>query len=83
MTDAVTISTGPTAPLISCPKCGSGDTSIDYCDGCRLRPYSAYDGKYIDNKCADGDPEHFHRYCQRCRYHWRTDDVIDARRVCT
>ncbi|ACU71825.1 hypothetical protein Caci_2916 [Catenulispora acidiphila DSM 44928] len=82
MPDAVTISAGTAVPARSCPKCGSDDTAMNYCDGCRLRPYSAYDGNHLDNKCADGDTEHFHRSCGRCRYQWRTDDVINAREVC-
>jgi hypothetical protein len=82
MTEPAILSAGPTAPLLSCPKCGSGDTAIAYCDGCRLRPYSAYDGKHVDNTCADGDPEHFHRNCRRCHYQWRTNDVINPRKVC-
>lgn len=72
----------PTAPDLPCPKCGATTTSIDYCDGCRLRPYSAYSGNHADNTCAHGDPEHFHRLCRRCHYQWRTDDVNNAQKRC-
>jgi len=70
------------APLLSCPKCGSADTAIDYCDGCALIPWFSVAGKYPDSKCSHGDPEHFHRNCRRCHYQWRTNDVINPRKVC-
>lgn len=70
------------APELPCPKCGTEDTSLDYCDGCALIPWGSVVGKYPDSKCAHGDPEHFHRNCRRCHYQWRTDDVIDPRKVC-
>lgn len=70
---------GPTVPDRPCPKCGSADVSIAYCDGCELRPYSS---KYDDDKCGHGDLEHMHRRCKRCSYQWRTDDVLNPRKVC-
>jgi hypothetical protein len=69
-------------PTLACPKCGHEDTAMNYCDGCGLRPYHAVTGMHADDRCNDGDLEHNHRYCRRCTYRWRTDDVIGARRVC-
>lgn len=64
---------------LPCPKCASTGTWMTYCDGCILRPTSSLaGGRYRDDYCADGDPEHFHRGCKVCSYRWRTDDVIDA-----
>lgn len=65
-----------------CPKCACADTSLAYCDGCALRPSSSFTGRYVDDRCQDGDPEHFHRCCRRCGYRWRTDDVINPRVAC-
>lgn len=65
-----------------CPKCGYADTSMAYCDGCALRPLGSIAGRYADDACRDGDPEHFHRRCRQCGYRWRTDDVIEPRVVC-
>ncbi len=69
-------------PTLACPKCGHEDTGMNYCDGCYLRPMRIT-GDYADDKCSDGDLEHNHRWCKRCSYRWRTNDVISARKVCT
>ncbi len=65
-----------------CPKCGDKDVHVAYCDGCDLRPTTSTLGKYEDDRCSHGDPEHLHRSCRRCSYRWRTNDVINARTVC-
>lgn len=68
-------------PDLECPKCGGAEVRIEYCDGCVLVPgYSSRATRA--NVCTDGDPEHFHRYCQRCRYAWRTDDIPDPKIHC-
>lgn len=61
-------------PDLPCQKCGDTEVRIRYCDGCRLKLYS--DG-------CHGLPEHFHRQCLRCGYGWCTDDVPDARLLCS
>lgn len=68
---------------LPCRKCGGNEVSVRYCDGCDLRATTSVLSKYPDDKCAHGDPEHMHRACRRCGYRWRTDDVIDARVVCS
>lgn len=76
----------PTVPRVAdwpCPKCGDPDVHVAYCDGCDLRPTSSALGAYEDDRCSHGDPEHLHRNCRRCSYRWRTDDVRNARTVCT
>lgn len=67
---------------LPCPKCGSADTSLTYCDGCDLIPHTSLIGNHADDKCRHGDAEHNHRACRMCSYRWRTDDVTDARKVC-
>lgn len=67
---------------VPCPKCGSLDTSMRYCDGCDLIPHTSVIGNHADDRCRHGDPEHNHRNCCRCSYRWRTDDVLNARKVC-
>lgn len=78
----VTIDLGPGAPQLSCPKCGHAETGMSYCDGCDLRPSVGFGSKHADDVCDHGDVEHFHRSCARCRYRWRTNDVINPRKVC-
>jgi hypothetical protein len=64
-----------TAP---CPKCGSADAWMGYCDSCSTSHHASYPNQL----CRHGDPEHFHHGCRQCRHEWRTDDVIDAKVVC-
>ena len=73
----------PRTSTLRCPKCGYTDTSVEYCDGCMLRPPESIMSKHADDYCRDGDPEHFHRACRQCRYRWKTDDVINPRVVCS
>lgn len=63
----------------SCPKCASGDTWVRYCDACG----NDANGFTTRRLCRHGEAEHFHRGCRHCSYTWRTDDVIDAKVVCS
>jgi len=67
----------PLCTLDSCPKCGSRDTWMRYCDACKRRVWGA-----PGVNCRHGDAEHFHRGCRQCSYEWRTDDVLGAKVVC-
>lgn len=63
-----------------CPACGSTEVKMRYCDACRTRV--GFSNTPDLDRCAHGDPEHFHRRCQRCEYAWRTDDINDAQIRC-
>lgn len=65
----------------NCPVCGWREVDMNYCNGCMLRPYPSSRAPGID-VCHDGDPEHFHRRCERCNHRWRTNDIADAQIRC-
>jgi hypothetical protein len=46
-----------------CPKCGTPDAGVKYCDG-SLVPWNS--------SCKRGDVanEHFHRACKTCGFEW-------------
>ncbi len=72
----------PKTQALPCPKCSSPETSMAYCDGCRLRPPDSVSLKYADDYCRDGEPEHFHRRCAQCGYRWKSHDVNEPRVMC-
>lgn len=65
---------GPRVDHLDCRKCGNSDVALNFCDASTYRTYRS-----ADDKCLVGESEHFHRYCRRCTYAWRTDDVLSVR----
>lgn len=59
----------PRVPNLPCPKCGTPDTTMRFCDG----GYSLSWGM-----CMGDAGEHFHRDCPRCKHRWSTHDVLGA-----
>lgn len=54
---------------LPCPKCGSEDTKLLYCDGIPTRHLPI---------ASAPKGEHFDRSCGRCHYAWFTTDVLAA-----
>lgn len=53
-------------PDAKCPKCGCEDVRTFYHNERSYRH---------DDICYGVDHEHFHRTCERCKYHW-VEDVL-------